>query len=956
MRIGLLGPTAVWNDALEPVPAGGPKQRAVLAQLAREPNRAVHIDRLAEGTWGEQVPARYRQNLQVYVSQWRRALDHGRPAGTSSRILGHREAYELIAGPEEVDVSQFLADADLGAALLADGRPQEAAVKLADALAQWRGQPLVDLADQPFAGEWMTELEQRRLAVLERRIDADLARGRHTDLTAELELLVAQHPVRERFWQQLVVAQYRNGRQADALDTVARARSMLLEELGLDPGPALKVLEHQVLQQDPVLLALAPVALSAALPVPLSAPVGRDALIGEVATQVTAGARLLVLTGPGGVGKTRVALAVGQILLAAGRGVIWVPLADEVEVSRVVPNIAAAAGFSGPTAELAEALGSRRAVLLLDNVEQLPGIAAPLRDLLEHAPRLQVVVTSRGPVGLPGELVIEIPPLTAEADQVGLFVERARAVDPLFDADSQRADIVRVCRAVDGLPLGIELVAARSRIYHPAELASALGNGGLDLAATPGDTGRHASVANSVRWSVNLLAPADFGLFTGLSLFDGTVDRPTAQALAADPGSLDRLVQVALLRPLETPAGRRFGMLATVRAVAAELLTDDTREATLAQVSRLWVDRSTGLDHGARATARDAAQAGADLSATGLVVRRLLAHGALQEAATVVLALHQPLVRLSRYRELLELAESVLQTGADAANRVRLAAVAAEAADRLFDVRAEALLPQIDELPADDHLWRAKVLYIRTNYQAYRGAAGSARADSVAGLAEAELTGNPTLIANAYGAASFAAVRRGDGRSALDLARAQGDYVTDDVGRCIYLNDLALAALQADDVPEAEHSVDEAIRIGQRISPRKYLEYSWKMMASVRFRQNHAAGAASLLAAALDQFGPEVDEGWALEACAQVGLASVIGGDRVDGIRLMRRSNGYALRIGADNALPDRDEVIAAQNGVPAGSYGRPLPPGTPLPEFVALAREIARENAGSVALGTGDH
>ncbi len=942
VRIALLGPTEVSDDAGTLVAVGPAKQRAVLAQLAREPNRAVPVDRLAEGLWGERVPARYRQNLQVYVSRWRSLLDPGRPAGTPSRIVGHREAYELVSATGEVDVSQFLADAEAGTALLEQGRPEESAATLRTALARWRGQPLVDLADQPFAGEWADELEQRRVDVLERRIDADLARGRSAGLIPELELLVRRHPLRERFWQQLAVAQYREGRQADALDTAANARALLLDELGLDPGPALQRLEEQILRQDPVLLALAPVTVSAPVPVPLTAAVGREQLIGHLVSRLAGGSRLLVLSGPGGVGKTRLALAAGHALVAAGRSVLWVPLADEADATRVDGHIAGAAGWTGPPAGLADELAERRAVLLVDNVEQLPGVSTALRDLLERSGTVQMLVTSRGPVGVPGEEVVDVPPLRSEDDQIQLFTERARAVDPLFEGGAHRADIARACRAVDGLPLGIELLAARSRSHQPGELADALEQGDLTMAAEPRHDGRHGSLANCVRWSMELLPSSDRAVLAALSAFDGTVDRSTVAAVSDDREALDRLVQLSLVRPLETPAGRRFAMLATVRAVAAAHRSDIAASGVWERIARMWVERSQQSDPGGRADEQEAARSEADLPTTIRVVGHLLETGRAAEAATVVLALHHPFVRLDRYADLRRLSEQVLAAGPGPADRVRLAAVAAQGADRLNDPNASALLPEVDDLPTEDHVWRAKVHYIRSTAGAYYDHASRAEADARAGLAEALMTGRPALIASAYGAASFAALRRRDPVAALEFAREQADWVTDDVGRCIQLNDLALAALNAGDEDEAEDALSEAIVIAVRISPRRYLEWTWKLMASVRLRRDQAAEAASLLSAALAEYGPAVDLGWALEACAEMGLATVMAGRRDAGIRILRRANGYALPLGADNALPDRDEPTAVRHGVGVGSYGAPLPAVLPFPDFVTSVRGTA--------------
>ena len=282
MLISLLGPMEVRTDDEHPLDVGGAKQRAVLAQLAREPNVAVSVDRLAEGIWGTEVPPRYRQNLQVYISTLRRVLEPNRPAKAPSRIAGHREAYELVAGPEEIDVSRFLASVKEGREALAAGRPEAAATLLSQGLAEFRGVPLVDLADQPFAGDWLTELIEERTGALEDRIAADLARGRSAELVPELQVLVRDHPERERPWEQLMLALYRSGRQTEALSVFRQAREKLIVEAGIDPGPDLARTADRILHQDPALLVSAPATSeSSAVPVPLTSVIrGTSGCIG----------------------------------------------------------------------------------------------------------------------------------------------------------------------------------------------------------------------------------------------------------------------------------------------------------------------------------------------------------------------------------------------------------------------------------------------------------------------------------------------------------------------------------------------------------------------------------------------------------------------------------------------------------------------------------------------------
>ncbi len=303
-------------DAL--VDAGGAKQRAVLAQLCRTPNRPVSVDSLAEGVWGETVPPRYRQNLQVYVSTLRRTLEPDRAQSAPSRMVGHGDAYELVAGPDDIDVDVFERGCVDGLAALAAGRPGAAAEILRSALQIWRGPALVDLAAQPFAAPWIAELDARRLVALEARLEADLAGGRHAETVTELAGLSEAHPDRERLWELLVLALYRCGRQSEAMDVYRKARRRLADEVGLEPGPSLARLGRQVLEHDPALLVEPPRSRAEPIPVPLTGLLGREALLEELLTAAADRARLVVLTGPGGVGKTRLALAAAHELVEEG--------------------------------------------------------------------------------------------------------------------------------------------------------------------------------------------------------------------------------------------------------------------------------------------------------------------------------------------------------------------------------------------------------------------------------------------------------------------------------------------------------------------------------------------------------------------------------------------------------------------------------------------------------------
>lgn len=243
MDYRILGPLEAWTGERQ-LPLGGPRQRALLAILLLRANEAVSTDRLIDELWGERPPATAANTVQVYVSQLRKTLE------ARDAIETRAPGYAVRVRPGELDLHRFEELAGRGRRALAGGRAGEAAEALRAALELWRGPALADLAFEAFAGAAVLRLEELRLAALEERLEADLALGRHTELVPELEAIVAEHPLRERARGQLMLALYRAGRQADALDAFQEARRTLVDELGIEPGPALKQLERAILTHD----------------------------------------------------------------------------------------------------------------------------------------------------------------------------------------------------------------------------------------------------------------------------------------------------------------------------------------------------------------------------------------------------------------------------------------------------------------------------------------------------------------------------------------------------------------------------------------------------------------------------------------------------------------------------------------------------------------------------------
>ncbi|HEY7075471.1 MAG TPA: BTAD domain-containing putative transcriptional regulator, partial [Solirubrobacteraceae bacterium] len=310
MEFRVLGPVQVSTGAGAVDLASG-KQVALLACLLIGRGEVVSRDRLIEALWAEQPPASAVNSLQVFVHALRRRLG-------PERIERQGPGYRLRLHAGELDLERFEALVARGRSELARGDHEAAAASLREALGLWRGQAYEDVAYEAFAQTEAARLAELRLAALEDRIEADLALGRHRDLVAELEALVAEHPSRERLCGQLMLALYRSDRQAGALEAFQRTRRAMHDQLGLEPGPALQALQRAILEQDAALaVEPAPPRARPHLPAAATPLVGREAELRELAALLRGGARLVTLTGAGGIGKTRLALQAGHELAGA---------------------------------------------------------------------------------------------------------------------------------------------------------------------------------------------------------------------------------------------------------------------------------------------------------------------------------------------------------------------------------------------------------------------------------------------------------------------------------------------------------------------------------------------------------------------------------------------------------------------------------------------------------------
>jgi predicted ATPase/DNA-binding SARP family transcriptional activator len=633
-----LGPLEVI-DAGRPVALGGSKQRTVLARLLLHANQAVTSESLVEAVWGENPPGRARATLQVYVANLRRLLDKdvGRP-----RLIRHASGYLLRTTAHEFDVDRFHGLIEGGRAALAVGDPMRASLLLRAALELWRGPPFPDLADCGASIAEVARLDEQRLNALEDRIEADLQAGRAEQVVTELAALVGTYPLRERLHAQRILALYRTGRQAEALAAYQSARATLRDELGMDPSAPLRQLERAVLHQDPSLDApAAPEPVRPPLPVSTTRLIGREREVTALTALLSdPSVRLITLLGPGGTGKSRLGLELATALQADfADGVFYVPLAPLTDPLLVLPAIASTLGVR-ETAQRAlhEILASRlkddRALLVLDNFEQLLPAANHIAELLSATRHLKVLVTSRAPLRIRGEYEYPVEPLTLpmlapppalnellDNPAVRLFVDRARAVAPDFEPDEiETVAVAAICHRLDGLPLAIELAAARSRVLSPQAILTRLDARLRLLIGGPRDVPtQQQTIRGSIEWSYELLEPEEQDLFARLAVFQGGCDLDAVEAVCTpkdgDPldvlDRVDSLVSQSLLQRRRAPNGTlRFVTLETIHEFAKELLDglpDDSVQrqhaeffAALAETAEPWLTGGEQLEWLAR--------------------------------------------------------------------------------------------------------------------------------------------------------------------------------------------------------------------------------------------------------------------------------------------------------------------------------------------------------------------
>ncbi|MER5307166.1 BTAD domain-containing putative transcriptional regulator [Streptomyces sp. NPDC002773] len=595
MRYLILGTTEALDPRGTRLPLGGARLRALLTALALRGGRPASAAELADDVYGDDPPQDAPAALQALVGRLRRIL--GREAVASTPGPGYR----LVADPDDIDLYVFERHVRDAVARLDAGDPDTAAALLRHALALFRGPALADLPDP--AG---VRPEAQRLAALRRRVEADLRRGATEGLVPELTELTTTYPYDEAFRAHLIRALRAEGRHADALAAYESARRTLADALGADPGPELTALHRELLAAPPPRPARGPRTGSGPRddgPAEPAAPASKPPAPGNIRPRLTsfvgrepelaalhadlARSRLVTLTGPGGSGKTR--LAEEAALRAVEGPAAWIvelaPLDDPEALPGAVLsalrlreiNLLTREGVplqDDPTAHLVEYLARRPLLLVLDNCEHVIDAAAALAEtLLTHCPQLRVLATSREPLGVPGEAVRPVEPLPPDPAH-RLFAERARAVRPAFDLARDGGEAVdEICRRLDGLPLAIELAAARLRLLTPRQIADRLDDR-FRLLTSGARTvlPRQQTLRAVVDWSWDLLDPDERTLLRQVSVFAGGWDLAAAEALsprAAD--SLGALVDKSLVVATPTDGGEmRYRLLETIHEYAAE--------------------------------------------------------------------------------------------------------------------------------------------------------------------------------------------------------------------------------------------------------------------------------------------------------------------------------------------------------------------------------------------------
>jgi predicted ATPase/DNA-binding SARP family transcriptional activator len=979
---------------------------ALLARLLLSANQVVSVSRLAEDLWSGGPPPQGVATVRVYVARLRRAL-----GPHASLLVTQPPGYRLNVDDDQLDALRFEKLLRSAEAAMPAGRADIAASTLREALDLWRGPALSDVADLQFARADADRLEEARLTALENRVDADLACGRHASLVAELDSLAASHPLRERFTGQRILALYRCGRQAEALSAYTDLRARLAEELGIDPSPGLRSLHQRILRQDPALdwraarsnvdqdtdvldegthVLAAPAGARAGRPVngtaampaaanvgdaaetgQLSLPraavagpglpaettsfVGREAEL-EMVEELLRRSRLVTLTGPGGSGKSRIALQAGTRVSSRYQDGVWlVELATVSRPELVVPAVArvlSARDEPGRTLldSIIAKLHDTEALLIVDNCEQvIDATAQVIATLLQSCPRIRVLATSQTRLGVLGEASWPVPPLTvpepdtrelaavAEVESVRLLCDRAALARPSFVLTAENAPVVSdICRRLDGIPLAIELAAARVNALTVTQLSTRLGDR-FELLTGGSRTGlpRHRTLEAAIEWSHDLLSEVEQVCFRRMAVFAGGCTIDAAEAVLPDQklpreavfDTVTALIDRSLLTTEERSGSMRYGMLESIRQYALGRL-DAAGEATaLAGRHLAWLldfatkadlagpDQAAWLDmlEDERDNFRAALEwclAPQDRRPGGDPALALALAGALAPFWVV-----RGPVAVAR----LALDAALAAAGPDADSRLRV--IALDGAGQLASVQADhdaQWAYQQESLAIwrelDDDARVAGCLSDLGSVAHIRGEYAAAQAMYAEALELAERAGDAQQMGKALNGLGRQALHHGD----LDAA---GRYYTEGMARfrevgdlrqaTLILGNLGVVAIDMGDLALAEQRLAEHLDNARRLGDRKLTAGALTHLGLVAYQAGDLDRAAGLHQQALELGRQLGDRRLEVVALGNLGLVAARRADYPTAARFYLRSLEVAEAVGERRSVAEILEELA---------------------------------------------
>ena len=624
MRFGVLGPLQVWTDSGSLIEVRERKVRLLLAALLLEPGKVVSTECLIDSLWGSQLPAKPTASVHTKVSQLRRDLEAGETGGRNL-VQYESGGYRINIAPRQLDSGQFAQLLEQAAGLT---DPHKQVIVLDEALALIRGPSLGDLASEPFALACINCWEELTISAHELRLTARLGLGLHSEVLADLTDLLPFYPRRESLQSLQMQALYGSGRQEEALEAYQRYRHRIDHEAGLRPGPRLNSLYQDILRHDESLVSSKPVQGN--LPLPLTNIVGRAEALKDL-SEALSQQRLVTLTGPAGVGKTRLAIeAAGHYQQLLGHPVWFIDLAvtapnvtakniAHAVASTIDPDTKSAVepvpsgAPSMPVEELYRRLPSTEFLLVLDTIEHLPEPAAEfVSQLLATLPQATVVATGRSSLRVPAEFCWQVSPLSLprnsiesttslreldlyrmrECSAIEFFELRARHVVPTFRVDHQNVrEIVDICRLLDGLPVALDLAASHVATMGVNGMVRRLRRGlGLIGSQRRGVPDRHRDVYVAVQWSWDLLSPPDQELLVQLTELPEEATAATIvhhaqqQGIDADQAihTVARLVELSLLEAVPQGNEVTYRLLHTVRTfLNSQLVPQHLRKRSL---------------------------------------------------------------------------------------------------------------------------------------------------------------------------------------------------------------------------------------------------------------------------------------------------------------------------------------------------------------------------------------